>query len=125
MNEQQFGKEVANLLHQSTHETIKQSTLYRLQAARLAALEQCQFESESSKIIRSSSNSSVYGWYGISWDGGKFLLLLTILFILINLAYLQFWDADKYSAIDTLILADDLPVDAYIDNEFEEWLDLN
>lgn len=125
MNEQQFGKEVANLLHESTRETIKQSTLYRLQAARLAALEQCQFESESSKIIRSSSNSSVYGWHGISWDGGKFLLLLTILFILINLAYLQFWDADKYSAIDTLILADDLPVDAYIDNEFEEWLDLN
>ena len=123
MNEQQFGKEVANLLHQSTHETIKQSTLYRLQAARLAALEQCQFES--SKIIRSSSNYSVYGWHGISWDSGKFLLLLTILFILINLAYLQFRDADKYSAIDTLILADDLPVDAYIDNEFEEWLDLN
>ncbi len=39
MNEQQFGKEIARLLNQSSEETVKQSTLYRLQSARQAALE--------------------------------------------------------------------------------------
>jgi hypothetical protein len=125
MSEQEFGKKIVGVLDAGIHETMKQSTLYRLQSARLAALEQCQYESESSKIIHSDNGYSVFGKYGGNLDGGKLLLLATILFVLMNLIYLQFWDNDKYSAIDAMILADDLPIDAYIDNEFEQWLDID
>lgn len=120
MNEQELGKRIAKLLDCSADETIKQSTLYRLQSARRAALENCQ---PTVKIINSGNGSSVYGGHGRHFNAGKLLLLLTILFVLVSTVYWQFLDNNKYAAIDTMILADDLPIDAYIDNEFDEWLD--
>ena len=39
MNEQELGRKIAKLLDLSAEENIKQSTLYRLQFARRAALE--------------------------------------------------------------------------------------
>lgn len=122
MNEQQFGKEIARLLNQSSEETVKQSTLYRLQSARQAALEHYR---PAMQIMSSGRNTSVYGKHGAYLYTGKLLLLLTVLFILMHIALSQFLDNDKYAAVDTMILADDLPIDAYIDNEFEEWLDID
>ena len=118
MNEQELGKEIARLLDLSADESIKQSTLYRLQSARRAALENYQ---PRLRIMSSGSGTSVYGGHGWHFTAGKLLLLLTVLFVLMNIVYSQFVD-DKYAAIDTMILADDLPIDAYIDNEFDEWL---
>lgn len=122
MNEQEFGKEITKLLNQSSEETIKQSTLYRLQSARRAALENYR---PALKIMSSGRDTSVYGRYGTYLYAGKLLLLLTVLFILMHIALSQFVDNDKHAAIDTMILADDLPIDAYIENEFEEWLDID
>ena len=42
MNEQELGREIAKLLDYSADENIKQSTLYRLQSARRAALQNSQ-----------------------------------------------------------------------------------
>ena len=122
MNERELGKEITKVLNEGTMETIKSSTLYRLQSARLAALEQCQ--SESSRIMNSGHATSVYGRHGFNVYAGK-LLVLTILFIFMNIVFSQLVDHEKYSVIDAMILADDLPVDAYIDNEFEQWLDID
>lgn len=123
MNEQEFGKNIARLLDQGSEETIKQSTLYRLQLARQAALERC--EPESVKLINSGRNTSVYGKHGGYSAAGKLLLLLTAIYILMNIMLAQFSEHENNAAIDTLILADDLPVDAYIDNELEKWLDID
>jgi len=123
MNEQEFGKNIARLLDQGSEETIKQSTLYRLQLARQAALEQC--EPESAKLINSGRNTSVYGKHGGYSAAGKLLLLLTAIYILMHIMLAQFSEHENNAAIDTLILADDLPVDAYIDNELEKWLDID
>ncbi len=122
MNEQEFGKEIAKLLDQAADQTIKQSTLYRLQSARRAALENCQ---PALNIIQSGSGTSVFGKHGGHYYLGKALLLITVLLVLMNIVYSQFWENDKYAAIDTMILADDLPIDAYITNEFDEWLDID
>lgn len=122
MNEQEFGKSIARLLDQSSDETIKQSTLYQLQSARQAALEQCEPESN---LMNSGRNISVYGRHGGYSTGGKLLLLLTAIYILMNIMLTQFAEHENNAAIDTLILADDLPVDAYIDNELEKWLDID
>lgn len=119
MNEQELGKEVAKLLDCSADENIKQSTLYRLQSARRAALENYQ---PRLKVMDSGSNTSILGGHDGYFNAGKLLLLLVILFVFASTVYWQFLDNDKYAAIDTRILADDLPIDAYIDNEFDEWL---
>ncbi|WP_160817978.1 DUF3619 family protein [Nitrosomonas oligotropha] len=122
MNEQEFGKEISRLLDQGADQTIKQSTLYRLQVARRAALENCQ---PTMNIIQSGNGTSLYGRHSGHMYAMKVLLLMTVLFILMNIVYYQFWENDKYAAIDTMILADDLPIDAYIANEFDEWLDID
>lgn len=120
MNEQELGREIAKLLDYSADENIKQSTLYRLQSARRAALENCH---STVKLMHTGNGTSVYGDHGgYHFNIGKVLLLLTILLVLVGTFDWQFMD-NEYAAIDTMILADDLPIDAYIDNEFEEWLD--
>lgn len=122
MSEQELGKEIAKLLDQAADQTIKQSTLYRLQAARRAALENYQ---PTLNIIQAGSGTSVYGKHGGHFYFGKALLLITVLLVLMNIVYSQFWENDKYAAIDTMILADELPIDAYITNEFDEWLNID
>lgn len=122
MNEQELGKEIAKLLDSSADEHIKQSTLYRLQSARRAALESYQ---PTMRVMNSGNGTSIYGGHDGHFNAGKLFLLLTliVLFALVCMAYWQSLDNDRYSALDTMILADDLPIDAYIDNEFDEWLD--
>jgi|CXWL01.1.fsa_nt_gi hypothetical protein len=117
MNEQELGKEIARFLDFSANETIKQSTLYRLQSARRAALENCQPTLE---IINSGNGTSIYGGHDGHFNTGKLLLLLIVLFAfaLVSATYWQFLDKGK-SAIDTTILVDDLSTETYIDNEPE------
>ncbi|MBX3615818.1 DUF3619 family protein [Nitrosomonas sp.] len=124
MNEHEFGEKIARILDQSANETIKQSTLYRLQSARRAALEQCEYD-ESVRLINSGRGSSVYGRHGGHLNAGRLLLLLTVLYIVMSVFLTQFFEHDRNAAIDAQILADELPVDAYINNEFEKWLDID
>ena len=120
MSEQEIGREIAKLLDSSADENIKQSTLYRLQCARRAALENYH---PTLKIMNVVSNTSVYEGQGGNFFVAKLLLLVIILLILTSVIYSQFADIDKNITIDAMILADDLPIDAYIDDEFNEWLD--
>lgn len=117
MNEQELGKEIAKFLDFGADETIKQSTLYRLQSARRAALENCQPEL---KIINSGDGTSVYGGHDEHFNTGKLLLLLLVLFAfaLVSATYWQFLEKSK-SALDNTVLVDDVSIDAHIDNEHE------
>lgn len=117
MNEQELAKEIARFLDFGADETIKQSTLYRLQSARRAALENCQ---PTLKIINSGDGTSVYGGDDEHFNTGKLLLLLIVLcaFALVSATYWQFLEKSK-SATDTTILVDDLSIDTHIDNEPE------
>ncbi len=124
MNEQELGKEIAKLLDHSVNENMKQSTVYRLQSARRAALENCQ---PTLKIMNAGNGTSVYSGHDGYFNTAKLLLLLTVLlaFVLVSTTYWQFLEKGKYSAIDdTEILADDAPTDAYIDNVLEQVDDL-
>ena len=119
MNEQELGKEIAKLLNHSINENMKQSTVYRLQSARRTALEHCQ---PTLKIMSSGNGTSVYGGHDGYFNIGKLLLLLTVLFafVLVSTTYWQFLEKGKYTTVnDTELLADDVPTDTYMDNEFE------
>lgn len=120
MSEQKLGKEIAKLLDFSADENIKQSTLYRLQSARRAALE--NYESATLKIMNTGNGTSVYSEHDGYMNTGKLLLLLTVLvtFALVSATYWQFLEKGRYAAIDdTTILTHDFPADAHIDNVLE------
>lgn len=115
MNEQELGREIAKLLDYSADENIKQSTLYRLQSARRAALQNSQSTLE---IMNSGNNTSVYGEHDEHFNTGKLLLLILALFAftLVSATYWQFLEKNK-STVDTTILIDDLSTETYFDNE--------
>lgn len=115
MNEQELGKEIARLLDAGANETIKQSTLYRLQAARRAALENCQPTLE---MMNSGNGTSVFGGHNEHFNAGKLLLLVAVLvtFALVSATYWQFLERNRLTT-DTTILVDDLSADGLSDNE--------
>ena len=122
MNEEdRMGKEVAKLLNCSLDD-IDQKTLHRLQSARRAALENYE---PSRQIYHAGAAVSAQGGHdGFFRNTNKLLLSIIVLLILLGSIY---WknshETDENAAIDTMILADDLPVEAYIDDEFSQWLD--
>jgi len=117
MNEQELGKEIARFLDFGADETIKQSTLYRLQSARRTALENCQ---PTLSIINSGDGTSVYGGHDEHFNTGKLLLLLVALctFAVVSATYWQFLEKGK-SSLDTTVLVDDLSTDTHMENEPE------
>ncbi|MDO9471023.1 MAG: DUF3619 family protein [Nitrosomonas sp.] len=117
MNEQKLGNEIARFLDSGAEETIKQSTLYRLQSARRAALENSQ---STLRIINSGDGTSVYGGHDEHFNTGKLLLLLVALctFAVVSVTYWQFLGKGK-SSLDTTVLVDDLSTDVHMENESE------
>ena len=53
--------------------------------------------------------------------------LLSLVALLLALAGVSYWQTlqygDENEEIDILLLADDLPINAYLDNELDVWLD--
>ena len=117
MNEQELGRKIAKLLDLSAEENIKQSTLYRLQFARRAALENCH---PALGIMNSGNGTSVYGGHDQHLNIGKLLLLLVALFVfaVVSANYWQFLEKGR-SAVDTTMLVDDPSTQTYIDKDPE------
>ncbi len=120
MNEAEVGKKVARLLDYGLDD-IKQSTLNRLQSARRASLENYR-----------GAETTVTVGHGVSAQGGhdwhfktrKRLSLIALLFVLLSAVYWQaLHQGDENEEIDIMLLVDDLPINAYLDNEFDAWLD--
>lgn len=124
MNEQELGKKIAKLLDLGTTENIKQSTLYRLQSARRAALENHYSTLE---VMHSGNGTSIFGIHIPYFYSGKLLLLLLVIlfiFTMVPANYWQFLDRGKLS--HTTVLIDDLPNEGASDDEhelIEEYLD--
>lgn len=122
MNEEdRMGKEVAKLLNRSLDD-IDQKTLHQLRSARRAALE--KYEPSRHFLHAGAAVSAQGGHDGFFTNTNKLLLSITVLLILLGSIYWKIThETDENAAIDTMILADDLPVEAYIDDEFDQWLD--
>ena len=120
MNEPEVGKEVARLLDNGLND-IKQSTLNQLQSARRASLENYRMADAIVNVGRGVSARGGHDWH---LRTGKLLSLITLLFALVSVVYWQaFHQSDENEEIDIMLLVDDLPINAYLDNEFDAWLD--
>ncbi len=119
--EDRMGREVAKLLNHSLGE-IDQNTLYRLQSARKAALENYQ---STERILYVGAGISAHGGHGRFFThANKLLLSVAVLLIVLGSIYWKInYEIDENAAIDTMILADELPIDVYLNDEFDAWLD--
>ena len=119
MNELEFGNKIRRLLNQGA--LLDPRAGERLRAARGLALAR-----------RATEPSSALAWAGgvLARLGGlsglSLRLLLPVALLGIALTTIYGWQQNQkvaeFADIDSQLLADDLPIDAYLDKGFDAWL---
>ena len=123
MNELQFARRIRHVLDQSTQ--LDRTTADRLRAAREAALSRQR--PEPAPVLAWADNllGNGEGWSGMGWQLGARVLLPAAVLI-VAVAGIYNWQEKQRLAeiveIDSQLLTDDLPIDAYLDRGFENWL---
>jgi len=119
MNEDRFGEHVRQLLNQGTD--IDAATAERLRAARELALSRQR--PEPAPALRWADN--VLGSFG-GWGGFSLRLLLPAALLVAAVATLYTWQQNQSAVeaaeIDAELLSDELPIEAYLDRGFQDWL---
>ncbi len=121
MNESKLGNKIAQLLNRSLDD-IEQHTLNRLQSARRASLEKNYRVVET--LVTAGDSPTIRGENYSYFNAKNLISLVTLLLVLAGVSYWQTLQyGDQNEEIDIMLLADDLPINAYLDNEFDVWLD--
>ena len=119
MNELNFANKIRQVLNQGLE--LDRPTLERLRAARERALERQR--PEPAPVLAWADN--VLGNFG-GWGGLSLRLLAPIVALGIAAAAIYTWQQNQRVAelvdIDAQLLTDDLPIDAYLDRGFQNWL---
>jgi len=119
MNEPQFGDKVAHLLNQGLR--LDERKLARLRAAREQALQRQRPETES--VLAWAGN--VVGELG-GWGGLSLRLLAPVVALGVAVSAIYTWQQNQRAAeveeIDAALLTSDLPIDAYLDRGFQNFL---
>jgi hypothetical protein len=119
MNELQFGDRVRSVLNQGAQ--LERGVAERLRAARERALERRRHEREPALAWA----DNVLGRFGGA-GGFSLRLLLPAALLVAGLFAIYSWQQEQRVAdleeIDARLLADELPIDAYLDRGFEAWL---
>ena len=119
MNEHQFGNKVRLILNQGLR--LDAGAAERLRAARERAL--ARQRPEPAPVLAWADN--VLGNFG-GWSGFSMRLVLPVAFLVAGLAGIYSWQQQQRAAeleeIDAQLLTDDLPIDAYLDRGFQNWL---
>ena len=120
MNEQQFGNRVRHILNRGLAEVDPQ-TVERLRAARERALARQRAELSPALAWADNVVGRVGGWGSVAWR-----VFLPIAMLAVGVAMVQQWQQSQRIAeleeIDAQLLTDDLPIDAYLDRGFQNWL---
>jgi hypothetical protein len=120
--EEQFARQICHVLDRGT-ETLDRAIAERLRAMREQALHH-QHAAVLAPAIVSAGGTAVLGN-----DDEKHPLrtMLAILALLVGVTLSYYWNgfiqADENEAIDSALLADDLPPTAYLDKGFQAWLE--
>jgi hypothetical protein len=117
--EMQFGNRVRQVLNQGI--SVRPNIAKRLEHARERALE--RLRPEPAPALAWAEN--VVGRVG-GWGGFALRVLLPLAMLLASAAAIYTWQQSQRDAeleeIDTQLLSDDLPIDAYLDRGFQNWL---
>ena len=118
MNELHFASRIRQILN---HGTVDAKVAQRLHAARQLALSRQRPEPQ--PVLRWADNVLGNGW---SWGGLSARVLLPALALVVASVGIYRWQENQRLAevveIDSQLLTDDLPIDAYLDRGFQNWL---
>ena len=123
MNEMQFGSWVRRVLNSglTTQGGFKPRHAERLRAARLRALERQRLQPATGLVWADNLLGRFGGWSGVSLR-----LLAPLTALAVALAAVYTWQQNQrvaeYEEIDAQLLTDELPIDAYLDRGFQNWL---
>jgi len=119
MNEQQFGNKVRHLLNQGLE--LDPAKRERLRAGRAQAL--LRQRPEPVPALRWADN--VFGRFD-GWRALSARVLLPVAVLVLAVSGIYTWQEKRRVAelvdIDAQLLTDDLPIDAYLDRGFQNWL---
>jgi hypothetical protein len=119
MNELQFAHKIRQHLNHGLY-ALRPETTSRLAAARQSALA-CQRQTVSQSVLATAGSFVHFKFENMRLK--QFLISLALLLCLVSGA---FWTADyriaELSAIDSALLADELPIGAFTDKGFDAWL---
>ena len=119
MNELHFARRIRHHLDQSTQ--LDRATADKLRAARELALSRQR--PEPTPVLAWADNVFGNGW---GWAGLSARVLLPAAVLIVAVAGIYNWQEKQRLAevveIDSQLLTDDLPIDAYLDRGFENWL---
>jgi hypothetical protein len=119
MNELQFGNRIRQILDEGTR--LDAHTAERLRAARELALER-------RRLAPAGAPAYAGGGLGSIGDGPRFSRSLLVAAVLLALGLAFVYSAQQKRRVaetvelDTQLLSDELPIDAYLDKGFEAWL---
>jgi hypothetical protein len=118
MNELNFASRIRQILNQGS---LDAKVAQRLQAARELALSRQRPEPQ--PVLRWADNILGDGW---SWGGVSARVILPVVALAVAAVGIYRWQENQRLAevveIDSQLLTDDLPIDAYLDRGFQNWL---
>ena len=119
MNEAQFGNKIRHLLNQGLR--VEPHVAQRLRASREQALAHQRPQLAPAYAWADNVLGTVGGWSGLTV---RVMLPLVVLAAGVSGVYSwqQYQRAAEVEEIDALLLTDDLPIDAYLDRGFQNWL---
>ena len=119
MNEMHFGNKIRQALNQGLR--LDQTQSERLRAARERALARQRAEPAPALAWADNVVGNLGGWSGVSLR-----LVAPFVALAISVAALYTWQQNRvisdFEEIDSMLLTDDLPIDAYLDRGFQNWL---
>src|SRR5688500_5992466 len=116
MRESDVGRKVAHLLDDRL-DHIKQGTLNRLESARRASLENYHVVEA---MVDAGQGASARTGSDLHSGTRKLLSAIALVFALASVVYWQaLQQGDENEEVDIMLLVDDLPIDAYLDDEFD------
>ena len=123
MNELQFASKIRHLLNQGLRNNVKDEARVaaRLRAAREQALARQRVGASGGLAWAGNVVGSFGGWTGVSLR-----VVLPSLMLAVAVATVYSWQQKQRAAeveeIDALLLTDELPIDAYLDRGFQNYL---
>jgi len=122
MNEQELAKKIIQHLDQGLGH-IKQGTLYKLQSARMAALDHYRQAPQPVLGLAWAGDVGFRLSHSRYFNARNVLALGLLLLSLIGVTYWQLAiQSTDFAEIDASLLTSELPIDAYLDSGFEAWL---
>lgn len=121
-NEQELARKIVQRLDQGLP-GLKQGTTYRLQSARQAALDHYREAPQPLFGLAWADSLAFRVSHGRHANARNYLGLGLLVLSLIGVTYWQVViQANDIADIDASLLTDDLPINAYLDSNFEAWL---